>query len=68
MRKFPKITNNKYKMWEFQKYSNKEFRGNTNKYRSVQELRSSSKISVTFDLILFLAVNFEFIVEKVWFG
>ena len=41
-----------------------------NKYRSVQELHSSSiaSFSGTFDLILFQAVNFEFIVEKVWFG
>ena len=40
-----------------------------NKYRSVQELRSSSiaSFSGTFYLILFQAVNFEFIVEKVWF-
>ena len=31
-------------------------------------MRSSSKLLGTFDLILFQAVNFEFIVEKVWFG
>ena len=33
-------------------------------------MRSSSiaSFSGTFDLILFQAVNFEFIVEKVWFG
>ena len=36
-----------------------------NKYRSVQELRS---FSGTFDLISFEAVDFEFIVEKVWLG
>ena len=41
-----------------------------NKYKSVQELRSSNlaSFSGTFDLILFQAVNFEFIVEKVWFS
>ena len=35
-----------------------------------KELRSSSiaSFSGTFDLILFQAVNFELIVEKVWFG
>ena len=44
--------------------------GQENKYRSVQELRRSSiaSFSGTFDLSLFQAVNFEFIVEKVWFG
>ena len=33
-------------------------------------MRSSSiaSFSSTFDLILFQTVNFEFIVEKVWFG
>ena len=37
----------------------------TGLYRSCAALAS---FSGTFDLILFQAVNFEFIVEKVWFG
>ena len=37
----------------------------TGLYRSCAALAS---FSGTFDLILFKAVNFEFIVEKVWFG
>ena len=37
----------------------------TGLYRSCTALAS---FSGTFDLILFQAVNFEFIVEKVWFG
>ena len=36
-----------------------------NKYRSVQELRSSSKL---FRYFWFQALYIEFIVEKVWFG
>ena len=37
----------------------------TGLYRSCAAL---VRFSGTFDLILFEAVNFEFIVEKVWFG
>ena len=39
-----------------------------NKYRSVQELRSSSKLFRYFWFNFLDEVNFEFIVEKVWFG
>jgi len=42
------------------------FRLPKNKYRSVQELRSSSKLFRY--LILFEAIDFEFIVEQVLFG
>ena len=50
---------------EYDKQTLKKRKTSTGLYRSCAALAS---FSCTFDLILFEAVNFEFIVKKVWFG